>query len=54
MENIAKNITTIRTQLNKAFNKELNQGNHPIKEILNLDDQKLSRLLELVNEKNNK
>ena len=36
------------------FDKELNQGNHPIKEVLNLDDQKLSRLLELVNEKNNK
>ena len=37
-----------------AFDKELNQGNHPIKEVLNLDDQKLSRFLELINEKNNK
>ena len=54
MDNITKNITTIRTQLNKAFDKELNQGNHPIKEVLNLDDQKLSRFLELINEKNNK
>ena len=54
MDNITKNITTIRTQLNKAFDKELNQGNHPIKEVLNLDDQKLSRFLELMNEKNNK
>ena len=54
MDNITKNITTIRTQLNKAFDKELNQGNNQIKEVLNLDDQKLSRFLELVNEKNNK
>jgi|TARA_R100000081_G_C4638583_1_gene76689 hypothetical protein len=54
VDNITKNIKTIRTQLTTAFDKELNQGNHPIKEILNLDDQKLSRLLELVNEKNNK